>query len=488
VQVSDTNAADNAIQRKSEDLRVSKDRMDEALLQMETLDKQLQIAENNASGGEETLTAENRNSSYFNEDETPREGESAGVPLGQHDQHQSQTIILDENFKASSPTSDETPNQAIVTDTAISIQNSNEVESNTHSPSNSNKMMEDDRDTWHSLTPSYLGIFGEIEVPPSSFSKSYVGSSRGNGSGSGSGITTMSESQSTMYGSVGTDSIARNISLCSVPGRHRVGGVGVTRLLTLEEEERITDMLDERDEDMERYGMTLTEKEMNSEVDGRLYEFGISFDDHDDDDNNNNCDDDGGACDDGNSGVGDDGDNGANDGREENEKKAKDVEKTCDKHHTTSVRGGQHHRDPVLRELAKMRKLEERERNIDKALRALMRAPLQSVIRCSDDDCAQDIDGVVTAEEDADGTCSMISSTCSGRSILSASVTEKDVEQLVQCCREGLEAENIEIADRISIRWLLDSLVNRSGRKSLDGERESLHCEMKVDAFSQSSE
>ncbi|KAL7466771.1 hypothetical protein ACHAXS_007057 [Conticribra weissflogii] len=115
-----------------------------------------------------------------------------------------------------------------------------------------------------------------------------------------------------------------------------------------------------------------------------------------------------------------------------------------------------------------MRKLQERERNIDKALCALIRAPLPSVIRCSDGDRKTEVGDRVMMTEDVDGTRSMASTMGSGTSVLSAPVTEKDIERLVQCCRDGLEADHVEIADRISIRWLLDSMISKGCRKSLD--------------------
>eukprot|EP00571_Detonula_confervacea_P014437 CAMPEP_0172306078 /NCGR_PEP_ID=MMETSP1058-20130122/7223_1 /TAXON_ID=83371 /ORGANISM="Detonula confervacea, Strain CCMP 353" /LENGTH=230 /DNA_ID=CAMNT_0013017855 /DNA_START=189 /DNA_END=878 /DNA_ORIENTATION=+ len=123
------------------------------------------------------------------------------------------------------------------------------------------------------------------------------------------------------HGSV-QNSIERNKSLCGVAGGNN--------LLTVEEEERISELLIQDEEDVEQYGsMPSTEEDREAELDGLLLGLGYSIENNDDQ-------------------VGND---------DESESKK-------------GSRG-----DPVLRELAKQRIVADHERRIDHALRALLCEP-----------------------------------------------------------------------------------------------------------------
>ena len=238
-------------------------------------------------------------------------------------------------------------------------------------------------DNWYSLVPSCLDTFGDIEFTSS---ESIVGSA-------------ISDAQSTMYGSV-QSSIARNKSLCSLYGG---------RLLTAEEEERISELLSEEDHNVEKYGMTSMEEEIDAEVDSRLSEFGICFEN---DDTNFDVQKRGG------------------DVAIEDEETGKN---------RSAAKG-----DPVLKDLAEKRVLDEKERSVDDALRALLREPLQRVLRCLD---AHDEDSTLSTE--------------GGNSVFTAPLTERDIKRLVEKVKHDLEADKLELANHISIRWLVESIVKR---------------------------
>eukprot|EP00579_Thalassiosira_antarctica_P014615 CAMPEP_0201932800 /NCGR_PEP_ID=MMETSP0903-20130614/30221_1 /ASSEMBLY_ACC=CAM_ASM_000552 /TAXON_ID=420261 /ORGANISM="Thalassiosira antarctica, Strain CCMP982" /LENGTH=378 /DNA_ID=CAMNT_0048472537 /DNA_START=2345 /DNA_END=3478 /DNA_ORIENTATION=- len=197
-----------------------------------------------------------------------------------------------------------------------------------------------------------------------------------------------------MHGSV-QRSIERNKSLCSVGGGNN--------LLTVEEEERISELLLEEDGDVEKYGcMPSTEEEREVELDSILLGLGYNIENNDGD----------------NAGI--------------EERKEDEGTKT-----SNEPRG-----DPVLRELAKNRALSEHEMSIDQALRALLREPLPPVIRIPEDGITEGEDGV-----------SLLSSIFGGTT-LTAAMTEEDMQTLIQRVKHELQEDELELADHQSVRAL----------------------------------
>ena len=107
--------------------------------------------------------------------------------------------------------------------------------------------------------------------------------------------------------------------------------------------------------------------------------------------------------------------------------------------------------DPVLRELAEQRHLDERERQIDRALRALLREPLPRVIR-------------IMNENSADDGISLLSSI--NETVLSAPISEDVIKDLVQQVKRCLEEDNMRLADKDTVRLLATSILNGEAEKS----------------------
>mmetsp|Transcript_23981 Transcript_23981/g.50204 ORF Transcript_23981/g.50204 Transcript_23981/m.50204 type:complete len:351 (+) Transcript_23981:88-1140(+) len=201
-------------------------------------------------------------------------------------------------------------------------------------------------------------------------------------------------------------SIERNKSLCSVPGGKN--------LLTVEEEERVSQLLLESDEDVEKFGcMSSTEEERETELDNLLL------------------------------GLGYDIKNGVDDNVDIEERREDDSVKT-----SNGPMG-----DPVLRELAKSRALDEHERSINQALHALLSEPLPPVIRFPEDGIREGEDGV-----------SLLTSFCS-ESMLTSATTEEDIQHLIQKVKKELEDDELELADHQSIRLLARSIFDDESSK-----------------------
>ncbi|KAL7541003.1 hypothetical protein ACHAXR_010549 [Thalassiosira sp. AJA248-18] len=212
-----------------------------------------------------------------------------------------------------------------------------------------------------------------------------------------------------LHGSV-QSSIERNKNLCSV------ATAGRNSLLTSEEEERISEMLELEEEENEKYGkMPSIEEEREAELDSLLLGLGFNIDD-------------------------DDGPNNGIEGLKEGEQQGLKI--------SSEPKG-----DPVLRELALQREREQHETNIDRALRALLREPLPPVIRITEG----------TEGEDAD--VSLLSSLCA-ESTLTAPMTEEDMQQLIQQVKKQLEDGDLELADHNSVRALAQSIFDEESSKT----------------------
>ena len=127
-----------------------------------------------------------------------------------------------------------------------------------------------------------------------------------------------------------SSTIERNKNLCAAVASGR------SSLLTVEEEERISEMLQQDEDAEEKYGRTSTSVEREVELDSILYGLGYNVNNEDQEE-------------------------------DENEK--------------STMRG-----DPVLRQLAEQRIRDEHEQRIDTALRTLLREPLPPVISVQDGD------------------------------------------------------------------------------------------------------
>lgn len=208
---------------------------------------------------------------------------------------------------------------------------------------------------------------------------------------------------SSMHGSV-QSSIERNKSLCAVAGGNN--------LLTLEEEERISEILLEEEEAVEKYGsMSFIEEEREAELDNLLLGLGYNVD--------------------------------IDDGLSVNINQKEDPEEDAKSNNESR-------RDPVLRELAKQREIERHEKNIDRALRALLREPLPPVIRVSNDG--------------QDANVSMLSSV-GGESTFSAPMTEGDMQDLIHRVKTELQESLMELADHQSVRDLARSIIGEECSK-----------------------
>ncbi|KAL7482205.1 hypothetical protein ACHAW6_012101 [Cyclotella cf. meneghiniana] len=185
------------------------------------------------------------------------------------------------------------------------------------------------------------------------------------------------------------DSAAKNLI---VRNKNLVGGKGLSKL-TPDEEERVAKILREEDDAMENY-IQPSDEEMTreTEIDLLLNDLGYFFE-------------------------------------------TGDVSASANE----NSRG-----EPALRELAEKRYLEEREKSIDRALRALLREPLPRVIRLEN-------------AKNGEDSISVLSSI--GNS-LSAPISEDRIRELVQQVKLNLEEDNMRLADQNSVRLLASSLLN----------------------------
>ena len=206
------------------------------------------------------------------------------------------------------------------------------------------------------------------------------------------------EPKNTARNSVAKSSIAR--SLCSVKGHSK---------LTPEEEERVSEILRQEDDCMANYILP-TEEEMarETELDILLAELGYEL--------------------------------------------------STDDYATPQNKSG----DPVLRELANKRLLEQRENCIDKALRALLLEPLPRVIR-------------ILQETGLAGQESISCLSSIGDSVLTAPISEEKIRQLVEEVKQNLLDDNMTLADGESVRLLATSILNSEAAKT------SLYSESLID-------
>ena len=107
--------------------------------------------------------------------------------------------------------------------------------------------------------------------------------------------------------------------------------------------------------------------------------------------------------------------------------------------------------DPVLRDLAEQRSLDEREKQIDRALRALLREPLPRVVK-------------ILNESSTDDGISLLSSI--NDTVLSAPISEDVIKDLVQQVRRHLEEDKMPLADQNSVHLLATSILNGEAEKS----------------------
>lgn len=111
--------------------------------------------------------------------------------------------------------------------------------------------------------------------------------------------------------------------------------------------------------------------------------------------------------------------------------------------------------DPVLAELSKERLLKIHESDVDKALTALMREPLPPVIRIPEE-------RLVTGDD----TVSQLQHSC-GDSLLTASVTESEIKQLVVQVKKEFEEEGkcTELATHEAVRLLAAAIFDDESSK-----------------------
>lgn len=216
-----------------------------------------------------------------------------------------------------------------------------------------------------------------------------------------SDMSCLSVNDTSTHGSV-QSSIEQNKSLCRAERNS---------LLTVEEEERISKMLLQEDEDVEKYAhMPSVEEEREAELDSILLGLGYDIDADDGLAKSNN--EDGGADEKG---------------------------------------------DPVLRELAKQREKMQHEKKIDQALRALLQEPLPPVTRFPKE-------GAEGYEDSAN--VSRLTFSCS-ETVSTNHTTEEDIQTLVQTVKKELEEDEMELADHDSVRMLAQTImVEESSKKS----------------------
>jgi hypothetical protein len=205
----------------------------------------------------------------------------------------------------------------------------------------------------------------------------------------------------TISGNMGSiDVIERNKNLCST----------TNRLLTVEEEERIAEMMRQEEEDVEQYGFCIqsTEKNREAEIDELLLGLGYGI---------------------------------------ENDNTPVGCEQT-EREEEIKLEG-----DPILRELAKKRIAGLREQRVDEALHKLLLEPLPRVVRINEDGVeGQDVGAQLPVVcEDA---------------TLTASVADEEICNLVQLLKKEFEDEGLALADHESIRALARSIMDQELSKN----------------------
>lgn len=212
--------------------------------------------------------------------------------------------------------------------------------------------------------------------------------------------STIANNTLTTYGSV-QSVIERNKSLCAAAGGKH--------LLTIEEEERIVELLREEDGEAEKYGFVHAKgEEREAELDSLLLGLGYDVDDDDEE----------------------------------------DVDATTMSASTSGGLG-----EPVLCALAKERALDEHARQVDRALFALLREPLLPVVRIPED--GTDEGGASLPPAGRGGE------SCGGETTLSAATTEAELKALIRKVKDELEEDDLMLADDGSIRGLAQSLLGR---------------------------
>ena len=206
----------------------------------------------------------------------------------------------------------------------------------------------------------------------------------------------------TISGNMGSiDVIERNKNLCST----------TNRLLTVEEEERIAEMMRQEEEDVEQYGFCIqsTEKNREAEIDELLLGLGYGI---------------------------------------ENDNTPVGCEQTEREEEIKMERG-----DPILRELAKKRIAGLSEQRVDEALHKLLLEPLPHVVRINEDGVeGQDVGAQLPVVcEDA---------------TLTASVADEEICNLVQLLKKEFEDEGLALADHESIRALARSIMDQELSKN----------------------
>ena len=198
-----------------------------------------------------------------------------------------------------------------------------------------------------------------------------------------------------LHSASASSTIERNKNLCAAVASGR------SSFLTVEEEARISEMLQQDEDADEKYGRVPSveaDDDREVELDSILYGLGYNVNTEDQEE-------------------------------DENEK--------------STIRG-----DPVLRQLAEQRIRDEHEQRIDTALRTLLREPLPRVISVQDGD-----DGV-----------SLLPSTCND-TVLSMPLTEEDIQELIQRVKQELEEDGLELADHNTIRSLAQSIIDEESTK-----------------------
>lgn len=245
----------------------------------------------------------------------------------------------------------------------------------------------DDKDEWLLDFPVTIDIKDIVETTPSN--KSVMSS-----------INAHSMQDSSVQSSV-----ERNKKLCFSSGRTN---------LTAEEEERVSAMLLENEEDEEYGCMPTIDEEREAELDSLLHGLGYDVDDAN-------------------------GDQEA--GQESDDQTLSNISSR---------------RDPVLCELEKNRQIKQHEKSIDRALRSLLREPLPPVIHIPDGDyeCTKGMGTDV----------SLLSSFCA-ESTLTTPVTEHDLKQLIKKAKEEIEEDDLKLADHKSVRELAQSIIDEESSK-----------------------
>ena len=206
----------------------------------------------------------------------------------------------------------------------------------------------------------------------------------------------------TISGNMGSiDVIERNKNLCST----------TNRLLTVEEEERIAEMMRQEEEDVEQYGFCIqsTEKNREAEIDVLLLGLGYGI---------------------------------------ENDDTPVGCEHTEREEEIKLERG-----DPILRELAKKRIAGLREQRVDEALHKLLLEPLPHVVRINEDgvECQDGVSQLPVVCEDAK---------------LTASVADEEICNLIQLLKKEFEDKGLALADHESIRALARSIMDQELSKN----------------------